>query len=63
MKTYKVPVTYLSWGLVNVEAESKEDLMNLLKSKSYIDTMPVPVDGEYVDDSYEIDFDSLDTEA
>lgn len=60
-KKYKVPVLFMSWGLVEVEAEDKEDLLKKLKDPDFVnEEMPLPDDQDYVEDSYEIDFDSLD---
>ena len=56
---YKVPVTFTGWGLVNVEAKNKEALLEKLKEKDFLDKIPLPDDWEYVDDSYEVDFDEL----
>lgn len=61
LKTYKVPVVYQSWGLVEVEAANKEDLLKKLNSPEYVmEKMPLPDNPEYVEDSFEIDFESLD---
>ena len=56
---YKVPVTFIGWGTVCVEAKNKEDLLEKLKYKDLLDELPLPDDWEYVDDSYEVDFDGL----
>lgn len=60
MKTYKVPVVFTSWGLVEVEAENKEDLLRKLNDYDYVCEMPLPDEPEYVEESFEIDFDALD---
>lgn len=58
-KTYTVPVVYESWGTVEVEAKDRDDLLMKLKDNDFVDGMSLPIEPEYVDDSYEIDFDSL----
>lgn len=51
-KTYKIPVVYSSWGVVEVEAIDIEEACELaLKG-------PLPYDSYYLDGSFEIDFDS-----
>lgn len=60
MKQYVVPVTYESWGKVIVEAKDKKELLEKLNNGDFIHEMSLPLEPEYIDDSYEIDFDSLD---
>lgn len=61
MKKYKVPVVFMSWGLVEVEAENKQDLLKKLNDADFVnEEMPLPDDPEYVEDSFEVDFESLD---
>ncbi|MGF7010555.1 hypothetical protein M2146_001079 [Lachnospiraceae bacterium PF1-22] len=55
---FDVPVTYESWGLVKVKANSKSDLLRKLNNPDFIAKMPLPVNPEYLDESYRIDFDS-----
>lgn len=59
LKTYKVPVVYQSWGIVEVEAESLDDLKQKLNDPDFIHEMPLPYEPDYVEDSYEIDHDSI----
>lgn len=59
LKTYKVPVVYQSWGLVEVEAESLDDLKQKLNDPDFIHEMPLPQEPEYVEDSFQIDHESL----
>lgn len=53
---YKVPVTYRVFGHVFVEAKDKEDLVKKLKDARFVENMPLATDDEYIEDSYEIDF-------
>lgn len=48
-KTYKIPVTWQSWGIMSIEADSLEDA----KEKALGDA-PLP-EANYVEDSIEID--------
>lgn len=52
---FSIPVVYEMWGRVTVQAEDERDLAKKLKSKKFIDEMPIPDDPDYVDDSYKID--------
>jgi len=49
MKTYKIPVTWESWGLVTVEAPCLET------AKRKVLNGPLPYNPEYVEDSFNID--------
>ena len=55
---YCVPVMYRVFGHVFVKADNKEDLANKLRDDRFVEHMPLAVNPEYVEDSYEIDFDS-----
>lgn len=57
---YKVGVVFQSWGSLSIEAESKEELLEKLKDRDFIDSLPLPDNSEYIDDSFEVDFDSID---
>lgn len=59
MQTFKVPVLYQAWGVVEVEAESKETLLKDLENPDFIRAMSLPNEPEYVEDSFEIDTDSF----
>ena len=53
-KQYKVPVTWSSWGIVYVKAESLEDAIAKTESEGSL-----PRDqGEYIYGSFQIDHDS-----
>ena len=55
---YKVPVTYRVFGHVFVEAKDKEDLVKKLKDERFVSDMPLATGDEYIEDSYEIDFEA-----
>lgn len=55
---YKVPVTYRVFGHVFVEAKDKKDLVKKLKDERFVSDMPLATDDEYIEDSYEIDFEA-----
>jgi len=46
---YKIPAVWHEWGLIEVEADSLEE------AKQKVLDAPLPKDGEYIDDSFEID--------
>lgn len=48
-KTYKIPVTWLAWGVMSIEADS----LKAAKEKA-LGSAPLP-EANYVDDSIEID--------
>lgn len=48
-RTYKIPVTWQSWGNMSIEADSLEDA-----KKKALGDAPLP-EANYVDDSIEID--------
>lgn len=56
----KVPVTYEMYNYVELEFDSVEDMKKKLNDKSFVDAMPLGDDGQYVEDSYRIEFDTLD---
>lgn len=53
---YRVPVIYRVFGHVFVEAKDKKDLVKKLKDERFVSDMPLAIDSEYIEDSYEIDF-------
>ena len=53
MKIFKIPVTYKSWGLIEVEAETLADAYKYAEEN--INDLPLPQEPEYIDDSYEIE--------
>ena len=59
MKIFKVPVQYSVYGTVDIEAESYNDLLEKLNNKNFISNMDLPDNPQYVEDSYEIDYEEL----
>lgn len=55
---YRVPVTYRVFGHVFVEAKDRKDLIKKLKDDRFVSDMPLATDDEYIEDSYEIDFEA-----
>lgn len=55
-----VPVTYEMYDHVTLEFDSVEDMNQKLHDKNFVDLMDLGEDGQYVEDSYRIDFDLLD---
>lgn len=55
---YRVPVTYRVFGHVFVEAKDKNELVKKLKDDRFVSDMPLATDDEYIEDSYEIDFEA-----
>lgn len=53
IKMYRVPVVWSMMGYVHVSAYSPEDAMQEAKEK--VDKLPLPSNGEYLEDSFEID--------
>lgn len=51
-KTYKIPVVYSSWGMVEIEAMSIEEACDIAMAGS------LPYQAEYIDGSFEIDYGS-----
>lgn len=54
---FSVPVIYQVWGRVEIEAESVEDARKKLADPNFVDKMDMPLDPEYIDDSYQVDVD------
>ena len=50
---YKVPVVWASMGYIIVDAESGDEAMKY--AKEHLDEFPLPRNGEYLDDSFEVD--------
>ena len=51
MKTYKIPVFWHMIATVEVEAESLDEAMQIVENN------PLPDNGEYLGDSFEVDAD------
>ena len=54
MKTIKLPVTYSVSGFINIEAESIEDAIQYFKENTDDIALPLDVDTEYIDGSFEL---------
>lgn len=52
MKTFKIPVEYKVWGLVEVEANSAEEALEYANKN--VDTLSLPDEPEYIESSYVI---------
>lgn len=61
MKTYKVPVVYQMFGYVEMEADSIDNAVK--KVHNNIDSIPLPYDADYVEGSFEIDYEGVDFAA
>lgn len=55
MKLYKVPIYWQMSAYVDVEADSPEDAIEKARLKYGNPTEPLPEDGEYIDDSFEVE--------
>lgn len=60
---FTIPVVYQNWGTVEVEAKNQRDLVKKLKSKEFIDQMPLPDEPSYIDESYKIDTENINGRA
>ena len=52
---YKVPVVWSMMGYVLVDAEDSDKAMEYVKEHK--DELPLPTNGEYLEDSFEVDED------
>lgn len=57
MKYYKVPVTWEMYGVVEIEADSAEEAIEIARDDQGI--LPLP-EGYYVDDSWRLSHDDMD---
>ena len=55
MKTYKIPVSWTVTSTMEVDAE------NVLEACQKADAMPLPTDAEYLDASFRVDHNMLET--
>ena len=55
MKTFKFGVSWEMYGYIEVEAETLEEAIRIAQETE--DEMALPTDGDYVDDSFVIDYD------
>lgn len=56
-KKQRVAVTWVMCGYIDVDAESLEEAMNMVKSEP--DNFSLPVDSDYVDGSFCLSTDSI----
>lgn len=61
MKKYKVPVVWQMYGYVTMEADSIDEAVK--KVENGHGDQPLPVDGDYVEGSFEIDYEGVDFSA
>lgn len=57
-KTWKIPVTWEMYGIVEVNAPTIERAFNKVNFDN--DDIPLPTDGDYVDGSFRCSYDSID---
>ena len=55
MKTFKIPVEWSVYAIVDIEAETIEDAIK--KFHETEDDIPLPTDSEYIDGSFKISCD------
>lgn len=53
---YRVPVVHKVFGYVTVNAKNRKALLKKLKDDRFVEDMPLPVNADYIEDSYVIDF-------
>lgn len=58
MKVWKIPVTYQVSAIVEIEAETLEEAMEIAAYND--ETIPLPNDSEYVEGSWELSYDFSD---
>lgn len=61
MKTYNVPVVWQMYGYVTVKAESMAEAVDEVENGG--GDMPLPMDGEYIEGSFEVDHEGIVDEA
>lgn len=60
MKKYQIPVEWIVYGDVEVEAENIEDLKNKLNNKDFVDKIEKPIRFDYLEDSLKVaDWESI----
>ena len=54
MKTFKIPVTWSAFGVIEVEAESLDEAIKAFdKCENGEEGYPLPYESEYIDGSFE----------
>lgn len=54
MKKYQIPVEWIVYGDVEVEAENVEDLKRKLNNKDFVDKIEKPIRFDYLEDSLKV---------
>lgn len=54
MKKYQIPVEWIVYGDVEVEAENIEDLKRKLNNKDFVDKIEKPIRFDYLEDSLKV---------
>lgn len=57
LNVYKIPVVYQNWGLIDVAATSLAEAVKYAENN--IDKLPLPENPQYIDESFEIDYDGI----
>lgn len=57
----KVPITYSMYDYVHMEFDSVEDMKAKLNDSEFVNNMPLGEDGQYLDDSYEVNLEMIET--
>ena len=57
METFKIPVAYQAYGYVEVQSFSLKDAVKY--AERHLDELPLPKDPQYLEDSYQIDYDGI----
>lgn len=53
MQTWKIPVCWTMMGMVNVEAKTLDEAIEIAKDDAGI--IPIPYDGTFMDGTWEVD--------
>ena len=53
MKNYKIPVTWKSWGLLDINADSLKEAIKIAKESS------LPEKSEFICDSFKVDLEGV----
>jgi hypothetical protein len=56
-KEFKIPVIYETWGIIHVQADSLEDAISKVETDP--DHYPLPYDPQYIEGSFQIDYDGV----
>lgn len=53
VKTWKIPVVWSMMGVINIEANTLNEAIEIAKDKDGV--IPIPTDGDFLDGSWEVD--------